>query len=107
STHPNRALPATSTLVAGTKTLSLTNRTVGSWTVTATDSTDNSKPANTSPALTVSPGAFAKLQLLGPGETAVPGTPTGKTGTPTAQTAGAAFTVTVNAVDANWNLINT
>src|SRR5207249_1920811 len=71
STDPNAGLPANSALVAGTKTLSLTNRTVGSWTVTATDSTDNSKTANTSPALTVSHGAFAKLQLLVPGETAV------------------------------------
>src|SRR5436853_5046429 len=32
---------------------------------------------------------------------------TGKTGTPSAVTAGAGFTVTVNAVDANWNLIST
>ena len=42
-----------------------------------------------------------------PGETAAPGTPTGKTGTPTAQTAGTGYTVTVNAVDANWNLVST
>src|SRR6476659_7353324 len=42
-----------------------------------------------------------------PGESAAPGTPTGKTGTPTAQTAGTAFSVTVNAVDANWNAIST
>ena len=39
-----------------------------------------------------------------PGETAAPGTTNGKTGTPNAQTAGNSFTVTVNAVDANWNL---
>jgi len=38
-----------------------------------------------------------------PGETAAPGTASGKTGTPDQQTAGAAFNVTVNAVDANWN----
>ena len=60
--------------------------------------------ANTSPATTVNGGAFAKLQILLPGETAAPGTATGKTGTPSAQTAGGAFNVTVNAVDANWNL---
>src|SRR5437667_10542795 len=57
--------------------------------------------------IVVSPAAFAKLLVLAPGETAAPGTTTGKTGTPTTQTAGAAFNVTVNAVDANWNLINT
>src|SRR5262249_20492277 len=34
---------------------------------------------------------------------AAPGTLTGKTGTPDPQTAGVAFTVRVNAVDANWN----
>src|SRR5262249_55071088 len=55
----------------------------------------------------VSAAAFAKLQLLIPGETAAPGTSAGKTGTPIPQTAGAPFTVTVNAVDANWNVIST
>src|SRR5206468_11124221 len=62
---------------------------------------------NISANVTVNAGAFVKLQLLVPGETAAPGTATGKTGTPTAQAAGTAFTVTVNAVDANWNLVNT
>src|SRR5262249_23262679 len=55
----------------------------------------------------VSVGAYTKLQLLVPGETAAPGSATGKTGTPTNQITGAAFSVTVNAVDANWNLVNT
>ena len=65
------------------------------------------RPPNTSPATTINAGAFAKLQLLMPGETAAPGTGTGKTGSPSAQTAGTSFNVTVNAVDANWNLVNT
>src|SRR5439155_14829301 len=65
------------------------------------------KPASTSPAITVNAGAFTKLQLLAPGETAAPGTATGKTGAPATQTAGAAFNTTVNAVDANWNLVST
>src|SRR5207249_115581 len=63
--------------------------------------------ANTSPAITVNVGAFTQLQLLAPGETGSAGSPTGKTGTPIAQTAGASFSVTVNAVDANWNLVAT
>jgi hypothetical protein len=46
-----------------------------------------------------------KLQVLLPGETAAPGTPTGKTGTPTGQSAGNPVDVTVNAVDANWNIV--
>src|SRR5436309_7083703 len=49
---------------------------------------------------------FTKLQLLVPGETAAPGTVSGKTGTPTARTAGVVFTVTVNAVDAGWNVVS-
>src|SRR6266404_2328693 len=55
----------------------------------------------------VTGSSFSQLQVLLPGESAAPGSPSGKTGTPIAQTAGAAFIVTVNAVDATWNLINT
>src|SRR5262249_3029431 len=77
----------------------------GSATVTASDVTHPSYPSNTSPAIAVNPAAFSKLQILAPGESASPGSATGKTGAPTAQTASAAFTVTVNAVDANWNLV--
>jgi hypothetical protein len=47
-----------------------------------------------------------KLQVLLPGETAAPDTPTGKTGTPTPQKVGVAFDITVNAVDANWHVVN-
>src|SRR5207253_2954267 len=71
-----------------------------------TDITDGTKTANTSPSTTVNPGAFSKLQLLMPGETADPGSATGKTGAPSAQTAGSSFSVTVNAVDANWNPVS-
>src|SRR5262249_50945281 len=103
----NATLPANTALVAGTKALSVTLKTGGSQTVTASDITDVSKSSNTSSAITVNAAAFAKLQVLVPGETAAPGTSSGKTGTPLAETAGTAFNVTVNAVDANWNLINT
>lgn len=48
---------------------------------------------------------FVKLQVLMPGETAAPNTPTGKTGTPDAQTVGTAFNITVNAVDEVWNVV--
>ena len=53
----------------------------------------------------VQPGPRAGLQVLLPGEAAQGGTTDGKTGTPTGQTAGTAFTVTVRAVDAFWNLV--
>ncbi len=49
--------------------------------------------------------AYTQLQVLMPGETAAPGTPTGKTGTPDPQSAAVAFNVVVNAVDATWHLI--
>src|SRR5213075_1275264 len=106
STDANAALPADAALVSGTRTLSVTFKTAGSQTLTATDVTDGSKSANTSPSMTVNTGAFVKLQLLVPGETAAPGTASGKTGAPSAQTAGTAFNVTVNAVDANWNIVS-
>src|SRR5206468_6191802 len=109
STDASAALPATTPLVAGTRSLSLTNKTAGSWTLTATDTSDGSKAANTSPPITVNAGVVTKLQILLPGETAAPGTATGKTAaTPTAQTAGTAITngIVVNAVDANWNVVS-
>ena len=49
---------------------------------------------------------FAKLQVLMPGETAAPGTLTGKTGTPDAQTPGVPFNVRVNSVDELWNVVS-
>jgi len=107
SSDGNATLPANAGLTAGTKTFAVTLRTAGSATLTASDITDNSRTASTSPGIAVNKGLFAKLQLLAPGETPVPGSATGKSGTPTAQSAGGAFSLTVNAVDANWNLINT
>jgi hypothetical protein len=49
---------------------------------------------------------YTKLQVLMPGETAAPGTTTGKTGTPDAQTVGVPFDITVNAVDDTWHKIS-
>src|SRR5882724_9690971 len=103
----NAVLPANAALVNGTKIFSVTLKTAGSSTVTASDVTDITKTTNTSSSVTVNAGSFAKLQLLVPGETAAPGTANGKTGTPGAQTAGSAFNVSVNAVDANWNVVST
>jgi hypothetical protein len=53
----------------------------------------------------VSPGPFYRLQVILPGQTAAGGTASGKTGTPTNQTAGNPFNITVRAVDEWWNLI--
>jgi len=48
---------------------------------------------------------FTRLQVLLPGETAAPGTPSGKTGTPAAQAAGVPFTVRIRACDDTWNTV--
>jgi hypothetical protein len=61
----------------------------------------------TSANIVVSPAGFTQLQLLVPGESGVPGTANGKTGTATAQIMGIGFDVTVNAVDSYWNLVTT
>ena len=68
---------------------------------------DFSSPPRTgsSNSFQVLPGPLAKLQVLLPGETAQGGTEAGKTGTPSDQTAGAVFNVTVRAVDRFWNLV--
>ena len=50
-------------------------------------------------------GPYVRLQVLVPGETAAPGTGSGKTGSPRAQTAGYPFTVTVRACDSQWNTV--
>ena len=52
-------------------------------------------------------GPYSRIQVLLPGETAAPGTSSGKTGTPTPQTANVPFTVTVRACDSGWNLVAT
>ena len=107
TTDANATLPANAALVAGTKTFNITNKTAGTFTVTASDVTHTGMTANTSPSFTVNPAAFTKLQILVPGQSAAPGTASGLTGSATAQTTDTPLTVTVNAVDANWNLINT
>ena len=85
-----------------TNTLATTLRKAETTTLTATEGT---APGVASSSFTVVPAGFSKVQLLVPGETAAPGTTNGKAGTAVAQTAGASFSITINAVDGNWNLI--
>ena len=100
-------MPANAALSSGTQTFNVTFKTAGSQTVTASDVTNGGISPNTGAATTVNVGAFAKLQVLMPGQMAAPGTTSGNSGMATAQTAGMAFNVTVYAVDATWNLIST
>src|SRR5205814_2000115 len=83
----NGATAGNLSLVSGTRTLSsFTFKSAGTRTITATDAASG-LTANTSASINITAAGFAKLQLLVPGETAAPGTATGKTGTPTAQIA--------------------
>ena len=70
----NATLPSNANLLSGTLTASVTLKTAGTSTITATDVDDGTKTASTSPAVTVNAGAFAKLQILALGETPAPGT---------------------------------
>lgn len=54
---------------------------------------------------TAAAGPYTRLQVLLPGESAAPGTVSGKTGTPRAQTSGVPFSVTVRACDSGWNTV--
>jgi hypothetical protein len=58
-------------------------------------------------ATVASAGPYSRLQVLLPGESPAPGTPSGKTGTPRAQVVGVPFDITVRATDNTWNLVNT
>src|SRR5439155_25580255 len=101
SSDANAVLPANAVLAGGSQAFSIALQTAGARTVTASDVNDPAKTANTSSSITVNAGLLVKLQLLVPGETAVPGTASGKSGAPTARTAGTGYSVTVNAVDGN------
>src|ERR1035437_4560358 len=96
---------ATGNFIGGVKTLNVTvtGATGPGKAITATYSghtgTSNTFQLNAA-------SSFTKLQVLLPGEIAAPNTQSGKTGTPTHQTAGTPFTITVNAVDANWNVVS-
>jgi hypothetical protein len=46
--------------------------------------------------------SYSQLQILVPGETAAPGTDTGKTGFPITQTVGVPFTISIRACDVSW-----
>ncbi len=84
----------------------MTLKTAGSRTVTATDVAAAILTAGTSASVTVSAGAATQAPgaAAGRDRRAGHGRPA-RPGTPTAVTAGAAVTVTVNAVDANWNIV--
>jgi hypothetical protein len=97
--------PSTVTFTAGVWTGLVTFKGAGG--AVALTCADYSAPpkTGTSNTFVVNPGPLYGLQVLLPGESARGGTATGKTGTPTNQSAGNPFTVTVRAVDQYWNLV--
>ncbi|OGS39266.1 MAG: hypothetical protein A2551_00090 [Elusimicrobia bacterium RIFOXYD2_FULL_34_30] len=92
--------PAGKSLVNGTETFDITPLTAQNIIITAV----GSGLTNGSVTIPVSANSSSKLQIILPGETSVPGSSLGKTGTPATQTSGASFNITVNSCDAYWNL---
>ena len=104
STDASASVPTSSILTSGSLTVMPSLGASGNWTFTATDQADTNKTMESAP-IQVSAGVFAKLQVILPGETAAPGTFTGKTGTPLPRIAGVPFSMTINAVDATWTVV--
>ncbi|MCB4791979.1 MAG: hypothetical protein LHV68_08835 [Elusimicrobia bacterium] len=108
--------PSTRALEAGTTYFEMMLVTAGAGHVlTSRDAeTTPTLALNNSSTLTVVPNSAEKLQLLVPGETAVPGkyyngynpAPHGKTSNVTTRTAGKTFVATVNLVDAYFNKVS-
>jgi len=93
------------TLTAGVKTIKARDK--RAETTAAIVATSGAFTTPLPPSVTTTALAFSKLQVLAPGETAAPGTGTGKNGAPPYYLVGTPFNVTVNAVDAYWNFIST
>jgi len=71
-------------------------------TITATN-TDGSLAGYESSSVYIQPNTPTRLRIIVPGQTRAPGTAGGKTGPPNSQTAGVAFTLSVDACDNWWN----
>jgi autotransporter-associated beta strand protein len=91
------------TLVAGVKIIKARNKKAETATIVVSA---GGPTTPTPPSVTTTADVFSKLQVLAPGETAAPGTATGKAGAPACNLAGTPFNVTVNAVDQYWNFIS-
>ncbi len=104
-----RMSPSQVTLTSGTWTGSVTmyradetsiNR--GNVNLFAYDLNNSSKNGTSDP-FTVHPGPFSRLQLVVPGQTPLPGSVSGVTGSPATQAVGTGFVVSVYSTDAYWN----
>ena len=96
-------MPAETLLVNGQVLIPTRLYRTGDQRIWASDVTNAGVAPDTSAAVTVTGGPFARLLVLAPGESPAPGTATGRTGTATDQSINYAFTCTVLATDAWWN----
>jgi hypothetical protein len=97
------AMPAETTLANGQRLLQVSLAKAGPQRIWASDVTNPGVLADTSSAVTVVGGPFARVLILAPGESPAPGTANGRTGTATDQSINYAFTCTVLATDQWWN----
>jgi len=112
---PYAVYPSSAQLIDGTTTFVVQLRTSGwaiepsSWTITVrdVDGVESNYTENTSPLVKVVPNIVKKLQIILPGETWVPGSVTGISGSPVAQVADSTFSITVQTCDDYWNVTNT
>jgi hypothetical protein len=97
------AIPAESTLANGQRLIPAKLFKTGLQRFWVSGTGDSPARSDTSSAVRVTGGPFARLLVLAPGESPAPGSPTGRTGAATDQSINYAFTVTVLATDAWWN----
>jgi hypothetical protein len=96
-------IPTGTSLSGGQRIVSVTLYSTGGQRIWASDVDDSTAAPDTSSAVTITGGPFAKVLVLAPGESPAPGTATGRTGTATDQSINYSFTLTVLATDAWWN----
>lgn len=99
-------IPAHARLTGGQLIIPATLYRTGPQRIWASDLTSPSMLPDTSSAVTVNGGPFARVLVLAPGEYSLPGSPTGRGGAATDQSINYAFNVTVLATDNWWNPVN-
>lgn len=105
SSDENLAAPADPVLANGEAVVPVTVYRAGYQTLTAADLDSAGIDAGTSERFEVTPGAYARLLILAPGESASPGAEDGRSGEATDQSINFAFTVRVLAADQWFNAV--
>ncbi|MEN3013788.1 MAG: hypothetical protein ABDH23_04130 [Endomicrobiia bacterium] len=112
---PYAVYPSSKQLIAGATNFVIQFRTSGwavtpsSWTITIrdVDGVEPAYPDAVSPKITVLPNVAKRMQMILPGETWIPGSPEGKSGTPEAWVVDSTRTIIVQVCDDYWNVTNT